>query len=79
MRIWTPGTGPHSTIGGISTDPALLAEAAARLTTDPQVPQRRNAFRLLIAAGADEQEARRIQAARGKGWRTPQAERYNRQ
>ncbi len=63
-----------ATIGGISTDPRLLTDAAARLTTEPAVPQRVNALRLLAAAGADEDEARRIQAARGRGWRTPQAE-----
>lgn len=67
-----------ATIAAISTDPRLLTEAAARLTTPPQVPQRANALRLLVAAGADEAEARRIQAARGKGWRTPQARRYDR-
>ncbi len=63
-----------ATIGGITVDPRLLTEAAARLTTEPAVPQRVNALRLLVAAGADEAEARRIQAGRGKGWRTPQAE-----
>lgn len=73
------GSGEHldaalATIAAITTDPRLLTEAAARLTTEPAVPQRTNALRLLAAAGADQAEARRVQAARGKGWRTPQAE-----
>ncbi len=77
------GEGEHldralAVLADISTDPVLLTHAAARLTTEPQVPQRHNALRLLVAAGADEAEARRIQAARGKGWRTPQASRYDR-
>ncbi len=58
----------------ISADPAVLTEGAAMLTTEPQTPLKCYALRLLIAAGADEGEARRIQARRGKGWSTPQAE-----
>jgi hypothetical protein len=73
------GGGPYleqalATLAAISTDPRLLTEAAARLTTPPAVPQRANALRLLVAAGADEQQARRIQAGRGRGWTTPQAD-----
>jgi hypothetical protein len=57
----------------ISADPGVLDEGAARLTTEPRTPLKCYALRLLVAAGADEVEARRIQAARGKGWSTPQA------
>ncbi len=58
----------------ISADPAVLNEGAAMLTTEPRTPLKCYALRLLVAAGADEEQARRIQEQRGKGWRTPQAE-----
>ncbi len=48
----------------ISTDPAVLNEGAARLTTPPATPLRCYALRLMVAAGADEDEARRIMAGR---------------
>ncbi len=58
----------------VTADPTVLCEAAAMFTVPPATPMRCYALRLLVAAGADEGEARRIQAARGKGWETPQAE-----
>jgi hypothetical protein len=63
-------------IHAVSADPVVLCEAAAMFTVPPGTPMRRYALRLLVAAGADEAEARRIMAARGKGWSTPQAEAY---
>ncbi len=48
----------------ISTDPQVLNEGAARLTAPPATPMRCYALRLMVAAGADEAEARRIMAAR---------------
>lgn len=59
-------------IHAIATDRVLLAEAAAMFTVAPATPARRDALRLLVAAGADEGEARAIQAARGGGWQAPQ-------
>lgn len=59
----------------VTTEPELLTYAAARHVVG-RVPARRYALRLLVAAGADEVEARRIQAARGHGWSTPQAEKW---
>jgi hypothetical protein len=61
-------------VHAISADPIVLSEAAAMFTTPPATPMRCYALRLLVAAGADEGKARRVQAARGKGWSTPQAE-----
>lgn len=61
-------------IHGISSDQVVLSQAAAMFTLPPTTPMRCYALRLLVAAGADEDEARRIQASRGKGWSTPQAE-----
>jgi hypothetical protein len=58
----------------ISADPRLLSEGAAMLTTEPVTPLKCYALRLMVAAGADEAQARRIQAGRGRGWSTPQAE-----
>ncbi len=60
----------------ISADPVVLNEAAAMMTAPPATPARCDALRLLAAAGADEGEARRIMAARGGGWSTPQAKAY---
>lgn len=60
----------------ISDDPQILCEASAMFTTPPSTPVRLYSLRLLVLLGADEAEARRIQAARGRGWRTPQAKAY---
>lgn len=67
-----------ATVHAVSADPVILCEAAAMFTVPPTTPMRRYALRLLVAAGADEDEARRIMAARGKGWSTPQAEAWKR-
>ncbi len=53
-----------ATIHATSADPVVLSEAAAMMTTPPATPMRCYALRLLVAAGADEQEARRIMAGR---------------
>ncbi len=50
----------------------VLDEACARYTKLDQ-PSFPRALALLVAAGADAEEAARIMAARGRGWRTPQA------
>lgn len=63
-----------SVVHAISAESEVLHQAAAMFTLPPTTPMRCYALRLLVAAGADEGEARRIQASRGKGWRTPQAE-----
>lgn len=74
------GSGPYldkalTILAAISTDRQLLAHAAARFTAAAyQHPVGHDALRLLVAAGADLNEAQRIQAARGGGWSTPQAE-----
>lgn len=73
------GEGEHLTaaivaVHAISADPVVLNESAAMYTVKPETEQRRIALRLLVAAGADLAEAERIQAARGKGWVTPQAD-----
>lgn len=51
----------------------IMDEAAARYTRR-SAPHHGRALQLLVAAGADEDEARRIMDRRGGGWRTPQAE-----
>lgn len=65
-----------ATIWAVSRDPVLLSVAASHYC-DAAVPQKQNAWRLLIACGADPDEARRIKAERGRepGWTLPQAER----
>lgn len=73
------GDGEHLTralgfIHAITRDPGVLTEGATRLTTEPRTPGRVYALRLMVAAGADEEQARQIMARRGKGWVTPQAE-----
>jgi hypothetical protein len=63
----------------LPADPAraqqILDEAAARFTMR-SAPHHGRALAILVYAGADENTARTIQAARGRGWRTPQAEPY---
>jgi hypothetical protein len=51
---------------------AIMDDAAARYTMR-SAPHHGRALAILVHAGADEEQARQIQAGRGRGWTTPQA------
>lgn len=55
---------------------AVLDESAARYTK-PNGSRTAEKLRLLVLAGADPDQAARIQAGRRGGWRTPQAKAWN--
>lgn len=59
----------------VSDDPAVLTEAAAMYCPDGNgYFYGQAALKLFALAGADIAEAERVMAARGQGWRTPQAD-----